>query len=223
MEKILFIENLTDEKSSKVDHAIEIAEKKALELSALFVIPVRQDVPNFPEVQAEQIEKAETKVNQFAEKKAAELKSRGQTFAWKVIQSTATTFMESMEAFTPVDVIMTGNIDLDPLAEKGIKTLEDISMRFGCPVLPVESLLADKKKAKGTSFFRFLIFAGLSVMSYFVFFPYIDKLNHLIYMKGTFLGALAVMATVPIHAYIYGSFTEYFPKWLGLEKSAGKH
>ena len=223
MEKILFVENLTDEKSSKVDHAISIAEKKDLELSALFVIPVRQDVPNFPEVQAEQIKKAETQVSQFAENKAAELKDKGLPFAWKVVQSTATTFMESMEAFTPVDVIITGSIDLDPLAEKGIKTLEDISSRFGCPVLPVEGLLADKDKAKGTSFFRFLVFAGLSVMSYFVFFPYIDKLNHLIYMKGTLLGALAVMVTVPIHAYIYGSFTEYFPKWLGLEKSAGKH
>lgn len=223
MEKILFIESLTDEKSSKVDHAISIAEKKDLELSALFLIPVRQDVPIFPDVQAEQIQKAETKVTQFAENKATELKDRGQPFAWKVVLSTATTFMESMEAFTPVDVIMTGNIDLDPFAEKGIKTLEDISMRFGCPVLPVEGLLAEKDKAKGTSFFRFFIFTGLSVLSYFVFFPYIDKLNHLIFMKGTFLGALAVMVTVPIHAYIYGSFTEYIPKWMGLEKSAGKH
>ena len=223
MEKILFIENLTDEKSSKVDHAIAIAEKKDLELSALFVIPVRQDVPNFPEVQAEQIEKAETKVSQFAEKKAAELKDRGRPFAWKLVQSTATTFMESMESFTPVDLIMTGRIDLEPFAEKGIKTLEDISTRFGCPVLPVESLLTNTEKKKGTNIFRFLAFAALSVVSYFVFFPYIDKLNHLIFMKGTFLGALAVMAVVPVHAYIYGSFTEYLPKWLGLEKSAGKH
>ena len=223
MEKILFIENLTDEKSSKVDHAIAIAEKKDLELSALFVIPVRQDVPNFPEVQAEQIEKAEAKVSQFAENKAAELKDRGRPFAWKVVQSTATTFMESMESFTPVDLIMTGSIDLEPFAEKGIKTLEDISTSFGCPVLPVESLLTNTEKKKGTNIFRFLAFAALSVVSYFVFFPYIDKLNHLIFMKGTFLGALAVMAVVPVHAYIYGSFTEYLPKWLGLEKSAGKH
>ncbi len=83
--------------------------------------------------------------------------------------------------------------------------------------------MADKEKKKGTNIFRFLAFAALSVVSYFVFFPYIDKLNHLIFMKGTFLGALAVMAVVPVHAYIYGSFTEYLPKWLGLEKSAGKH
>jgi hypothetical protein len=223
MKKILFIENLTDEKSSKVDHAIAIAEKKDLELAALFVIPVRQDAPSFPEVQAEQIEKAETKVNQFAEKKAAELKDSGRPFAWKVVQSTATLFMEAMEAFTPVDVIVSGNIDLDPLAEKGIKTLEDISTRFGCPVLPVEGLLTHTEKKKGQSIFRFLVLAALSAMSYLVFFPYIDKLNHLIFMKGTILGGLAVMAVVPVHAYIYGSFTEYFPRWLGMEKSAGKH
>ncbi|WP_231887717.1 hypothetical protein [Thermodesulfatator autotrophicus] len=49
----------------------------------------------------------------------------------------------------------------------------------------------------------------------------IEKLNYKIYMTGTFLGAIAVLATVPIHAYIYGSFAECLPKLLGLEKSAG--
>jgi hypothetical protein len=223
MEKILYIENLMDEKSSKVDQAVSIAEKKGLELAALFVIPVHPDVTDWIEVQEKQIKEAQEKVNQFVRKLEAELKEKGLPFTWKILQSAPTAFMQALEAFTPVDVIMTGKLDLEPLAEKGIKTLEDISTRFGCPVLPVEGLVTNTDKKKGAGFFRFLLFAGLSAASYFVFFPYIDKLNHVIYMKGTFLGALAVMATVPVHAYIYGSFTEYLPKWLGLEKSAGKH
>ena len=44
MEKILYIENLRDEKASRVSHAVSIAEKKGLELLTLFVIPVHQDV-----------------------------------------------------------------------------------------------------------------------------------------------------------------------------------
>ena len=223
MEKILYIENLMDERSSKVNHAVSIAEKKGLELSAMFVIPVHPDVTDWIEVQEKQIKEAETKVNQFVEKLAAELAEKGLPFAWKIVQSAPTAFMQAIEAFTPVDVIMTGKLDLAPLAEKGVKTLEDLSTRFGCPVLPVEGLMADKNEEKGTNYFRFLLFAGLTAASYLLFFPYIDKLNHVIFMKGTFLGALAVMAVVPVHAYIYGSFTEYLPKWLGLEKSAGKH
>jgi hypothetical protein len=189
----------------------------------LFVIPVHPDVTDWIEVQEKQVKEAQEKVNQFVRKLEAELKEKGLPFAWKIVQSAPTVFMQAIETFTPVDVIMTGKLDLTPLAEKGIKTLEDISTRFGCPVLPVEGLLVDKDKKKGSGVFRFLVFGGLSAVSYFVFFPYIDKLNHLIFMKGTFLGGLAVMVVVPIHAYIYGSFTEYLPKWMGLEKSAGKH
>jgi len=223
MEKILYIENLMDEKSSRVNHAVNIAEKKGLELSALFVIPVHPDVTDWIKVQEKQIKEAQEKVNQFVRKLEAELTEKGLPFAWKIVQSAPTVFMQAIEAFTPVDVIMTGKLDLAPLAEKGIKTLEDISSRFGCPVLPVEGLLTDKDEKKGKGSFRFLVFAGLSAASYLLFFPYIDKLNHLIFMKGTILGGLAVMVVVPIHAYIYGSFTEYLPKWLGMEKSAGKH
>ena len=223
MEKILYIENLMDEKSSKVDHAVNIAEKKGLELAALFVIPVHPDVTDWIEVQEKQIKEAQEKVNQFVLKLEAKLKEKGLPFAWKIVQSAPTVFMQAIEAFTPVDVIMTGKLDLAPLAEKGIKTLEDISSRFGCPVLPVEGLMVDKEGEKGKGYFRFLVFAGLSAASYLLFFPYIDKLNHLIFMKGTVLGGLAVMVVVPIHAYIYGSFTEYLPRWLGMEKSAGKH
>ena len=99
--------------------------------------------------------------------------------------------------------------------------LEDISLRYKCPAIPLSALLPEKRKGRGKTLTRALIFGVLSACSYFLFFPQLDKLNHAIYMKGTILGAIAVMVTVPIHAYIYGSFTEVIPKLLGLEKSAG--
>jgi hypothetical protein len=223
MKKLLYIENLTDDKSSKLDLAIEIAEAKGFELSAVFVIPVHPDVADWIEIQEKQILEAEKKVKNYAEQKEKELKDRGESFSWKVVRSMPEAFMNSIVAFTPVDVIMAGKIDLEPLSEKGIKHLEDLSSILGCPVFPVESLFVDRKQVKGVNYFRFLAFGGLSAASYFVFFPNLNKLNHLIFMKGTLLGALAVMLAVPIHAYIYGSFTECITKLIGLEKSMNSH
>jgi hypothetical protein len=42
-------------------------------------------------------------------------------------------------------------------------------------------------------------------------------------MKGTVLGAIAVMVVVAVHAFIYGSFTEFFPRFLGLDKGGHGH
>lgn len=221
MEKILFMEQSVDEYSSNLGHAIEIAKNKGAELSALFFIPVLLETADWIEVQEKQIRDAEDKAKRFARKTQDKLQEDGLSFKWKVVQAAPDAMMEAIQACTPVDVIIAGKVDLEPLSEKGVKHLEDISARFNCPVLPVVSLLPAKRKLKGKMILRFLAFGALSAVSYFVFFPHLDKFNHSIYMKGTILGALAVMVTVPVHAYIYGSFTEYFPKFLGLEKSAG--
>jgi hypothetical protein len=223
MKKLLYIENLVDEKSSKLSHAVEIAKAKGLELSALFVIPVHMDVTDWIEVQEKHVKEAESNAKRYAEKMEAELKDQGEIFKWAVVRSMPDALMKSLEAFTPVDVIMAGKIDLAPLSEKGIKNLEHLSSRFGCPVFPVESLIAQKSQQKGVNLFRFLAFAALSAVSYFVFFPHLDKLNHLIFMKGTILGGIAVMVVVPLHAYVYGSFAECITQFIGLEKSMNSH
>ncbi len=223
MKKILFMENLTDAKSSKLAHAVEIAKTKGLELTALFVIPVHPDVTDWIDVQEKQVREAEAKVKEYAEKMASELKEQGVAFNGTVVQSMPDAWMKSMESSIPADVVMVGKVNLDPLAEKGIKTLEDLSGHLKCPVFPIESMMIEKQKTHRINIFRFAAFGVLSAVSYFMFFPRIEQLNYAIFMKGTLLGALAVLVTVPIHAYVYGSFTEYFPKFMGLEKSMNKH
>lgn len=219
MKKILFVENVVDEKSSQLGHAIDVARARGLELSAVFVIPVRLDVAEWAEVQEKNIKEAETKVTNFARKIEAELKEKGPSFRWNVVQSVSDPFLQALEAFTPADIIVAGKIDLEPLAEKGIKNLEDLSSHLRAPIVPLDRLWADRKEAKQKiNIFRFLAFGCLSALSYFVFFPRIDQLNHAIFMKGTVLGGIAVMVVVGVHAYCYGSFTEYFPKFLGMDK-----
>ncbi len=221
MEKILFMGKHVDGESSHLDQVVEIATNRGAELSALFVIPVSMETADWINVQEKQIKEAEEKARAYGRRVEEYLQAGGIPFNWQVVHLVPSAFMAALEELTPVDIIIAGDIDLEPLAEKGIKHLEDISALLNCPVLPLSSLVPDEKKANGRVLTRLLLFGALSAVSYFFFFPLIDKLNHAIYMKGTFLGALAVMLTVPFHAYIYGSFTECFPKLMGLEKSAG--
>ena len=223
MKEMFYIENLADEKSSQINHAISLAGAKGLRLSALFVIPLHPDVADWVDVQEKQVKEAETKVESYAKKIAADLEKKGQPFRWKMIQGTADALMESIGEFMPADIALVGKLDLEPLGEKGVHNLEDLSSHFHCPVLPVERLSASGKDKGKLSIFRFLAFGVLSAAIYIFFFPQIDRLNHALFMKGTILGALAVMTVVPIHAYIYGTFTEYFPRFIGMDKSGGGH
>jgi len=220
MEKIIFVEQV-DREPKNITYALEIAKKKGAKLSALFLIPVVVETVDWIDVQEKQIREKEDKIAAFAMELQEKCQAEGVELEWKVIQYRPRAFMQAMREFSPAELIIVGEVDLKPLAEEGIKHLEDISVRMNCPVLSIKTLMPQEKASKGKVFARMALFGSLSALSYFVFFPQIDKLNHTIYMTGTFLGALAVLVTVPIHAYIYGSFTECIPKLLGLEKSAG--
>ncbi|MBA2849588.1 hypothetical protein G4V39_08500 [Thermosulfuriphilus ammonigenes] len=222
MEKIIFIEQ-TDRESKHLPNVIEIARSKGAELVGLFLIPVSLETADWIETQEKQLKEAEARIKTFAEKMAQEAQRAGVSLNWRIVHYTPRAFMKTMAEIGPADIIIVGELDLDPLAEEGIKHLEDISIRMRCPVLSIKTLMPEEATSKKKVLARMAFFGALSAASYFLFFPQIDKLNHLIYMKGNILGALAVMATVPFHAYIYGSFTECIPKILGLEKSAGTH
>jgi hypothetical protein len=223
MKEILFIENLMNEKSSQLSQAISLASAKGLRLSALFIIPVHADVSDWVDQLQNQVREAETKVDAFARKTAAELEEQGLDFRWKMIQGTSDAVMSAIGEFMPADIVLAGKLDLEPLAEKGINNLEELSSHFHCPVLPVERLSVGEGRRAKQNILRFLVFGILSAASYFIFFPRLDRLNHSLFMKGTILSGLAVMAVVAVHAYIYGSFTEYLPKFLGLDKTDGGH
>ncbi len=222
MEKIIFVEEV-DREPKNISLAIRIAKNKGAKLFAVFLIPVAVETVDWIDVQEKQIKEKEQKVSSFAEGVKKECEDQGVEFEWKVVQYLPRAFMMAMEGFSPADLIIVGDVSLKPLAEEGIKHLEDISARLGCPVLPLKSLIPEEKRSKVSLLTRFALFGGLSALSYFVFFPNIDKLNHAIYMKGTIIGALAVLFTVPIHAFIHGSFGESLIKVLGLEKSSDVH
>ena len=129
----------------------------------------------------------------------------------------------AISEFMPADVILSGKLDFDVLALKGIHNLEDLSSRVHCPILPVERLATGEAPKFKISMLRFGLFGVLSALIYLLFFPQIDRLNHALLMKGTILGAFAVMVVVALHAYIYGSFTEYLPRFMGLDKGGHDH
>ncbi len=206
MEKIVFIEQGIDPEHDTFGSILEMSAKRQANVVWLLVCD------------ANELSDMETRAKQMAAQKQEET---GVQISSHVVEYTADNFISALNQFAPMDLIITGRLELEPLAEQGIKELEDISTRYKCPTLPLTALMPEKKASRTKLLMRGLIFGILSAAIYFFFFPQLDKLNHAIYMKGTILGALAVMVTVPIHAYIYGSFTEIFPRLLGLEKSAG--
>ncbi len=220
MEKIVFVEQV-DREPKNISYALEIAKKKGAHLSALFLIPVVVETVDWIETQEKQIREKEEKIASFAQALEERCRKEGVELEWKIIQYRPRAFMQAMKEFSPAELIIVGDVDLKPLAEEGIKHLEDISLRMNCPVLSIKTLMPPEKKSKAKVWVRMGVFGTLSALSYFVFFPHIEELNYKIYMTGTLWGALAVLFTVPIHAYIYGSFTECIPKLIGLEKSAG--
>ena len=209
MERIVFIERGVDPQDEGLGFMCEVAKRRKAKVFWLLAV----DASDMDRAQ----EHAERALKKYKEKVAqaeADLDCR-------VIRYEAKEFISTLEELSPMDLIVACRLDLSPLAEEGIKELEDISLRHKCPTIPLTALLPEKKASKGRILTRAVVFGALSACSYFFFFPQLDKLNHAIFMKGTFLGAIAVMVTAPIHAYIYGSFTEVIPKLLGLEKSAG--
>ena len=209
MEKIVLIEQGIDPEETGLKFLTQMVQKREAQLHWLLLAESGEF--RLAKEQGEGISK------KYSEKLNAEKK----LFYSQIIEYEPANFIKTLEEISPMDLVVANKLDLDPLSSEGIKELEDISLRYRCPVVPFSALLPEKKKSNTRILFRTLVFGGISAGIYFLFFPQLDKLNHLIYMKGTILGALAVMATVPIHAFIYGSFTEGIPKLLGLEKSAG--
>ncbi|WP_022853699.1 adenine nucleotide alpha hydrolase family protein [Thermodesulfatator atlanticus] len=220
MERIVFIEQVEREPKN-ISYALQIARQKGAKLSVLFLVPVALETADWIDVQEKQIKEKKEKLETVASKIKEEAQKLGVELEYKIVEYLPRAFLLAMKEFSPADLIITGDLDLSPLAGEGIKHLEDLSIRMRCPVLSIKTLLPQEKASKKKIFTRMAIFGSLSALSYFGFFPMIDKLNYKIFMTGTIYGAIAVLLTVPIHAYIYGSFAECLPKLLGLEKSAG--
>jgi len=223
MKEIVFIENLMNPKTSQLAAAVALAEAKGLRLSAVLVIPQHPEVSDFVEMHANQIKEAENRVDAYGRRMASELEAKELSFRWRSILGTGDAILEAIGAYMPADIILAGKLDFEALALKGVHNLEELSGRFHCPVLPVDRLTAEDTAPARAGLLRFALFGALSAVSYFWFFPQIDHFNHALLMKGTWLGALAVMGIVGLHAYIYGSFTEYLPRFMGLEKHGGGH
>lgn len=209
MEKIVFIEQGIDPEEKGLKMMEQIAREKNAEIHWLLVL------------ESGNISSLKEKGEKLADKYNNSLNVEKELFFYRSIEYSPSNLLNSLNELSPMNLIVTSQLNLEPLSEEGIKELEDLSLRYKCPVIALSALMPEEKKSKTKLLTKTLFFGGLSVCSYFLFFPQLDKLNHAIYMKGTIVGAIAVMITVPIHAYIYGSFTESLPKLLGLEKSTG--
>ncbi|WP_157627908.1 hypothetical protein, partial [Thermodesulfatator autotrophicus] len=131
MEKILFIEEI-DREPKYVNHALEIAKRKNAKLYVLFLVPVSLETADWIDIQEKQIKEKKEKL----EKLLSEIKQKSNIeIEGKVIEYLPRAFMLALKEFSPIDLVIVGDIDLEPLASERIKHLEDISVRLRCPIV----------------------------------------------------------------------------------------
>ena len=147
--------------------------------------------------------------------------SEGVGFSSYVVAQDPETFMKKLNDLMPASLVLIGDAKFTDEMKKGGVSIGTLEGKFTCPVTTAEAIAAaheDKKPAKGVNWGKFIIYAIGSALMYGVLFPKIDALNKDIFMTGTVLGGIAIMAVVVVHAWIWGNTTNILPKLFKLEK-----
>ena len=142
----------------------------------------------------------------------------GVRFSYRAIRFQPTVFMKELEETKPVDMVIAGKLAFPlEVSDLGVGSISDIGVRLNCPVIDAEAMQKSLEPISQKLWRRFILYGMGSVLIYSVFFPHLKDLNTF-YMAGGVLAGLAIMATVGIHAWVYGSAMECLPKFIKLDK-----
>ncbi|MEW6602353.1 MAG: hypothetical protein AB1499_15380 [Nitrospirota bacterium] len=150
-----------------------------------------------------------------------ELASEGIGFTSVVVDPDAKDFLSKLESLKPASLVLTGSIRFSEKMKKNGVSFESLKKVMNCPVTTAEAFSSMEKKAhrsKRSGLGKWLMYAAGSAIIYTVLFPNVKMLNEKLFMTGTVLGALATMAVVVLHAWIWGNTTHILPKLFKLEK-----
>ncbi len=150
MSRIICIENYNEYNSYQLDDVINIAKSKNAELWVFIITPFAKD--DYKSLQA-----LNNEINRTISVKG------GTHLNYKLIPSNREGFMEAAMDIYPIDAIVAEGVDFSTLMESGLKSKEDMSEVFRCPVLT-------KKKQK--KLFRLYLIGGLSLFLIAIVFFY---------------------------------------------------
>jgi hypothetical protein len=209
LKKIIVIDGKWDMQSPAIQYAMMASRGADTEITGIFLTD---------DGSREKTEKAEA----VLQKVKQECASQGVGFHSLVAAPEAQSFLNKIEALMPASLVIIGDVKFSQEMIKGGASLEALRERLSCPVTTAESLVSarhrEEKPARGINWGKWLMYAIGSALMYFVFFPKVKMLNEKLFMTETVLGAIAIMAVVIVHAWIWGNTTHILPKLFKLEK-----
>lgn len=208
MKRIIVIDGKWDTGSPMLQYIIKASKGADTEVSGVFLTA---------DSGLDTIIKAKFILNTIKEK----FFSEGIAFTPVAVGPDAGEFLRKMESLKPASLVLTGDVRFSDKMKKGGASLEALKEKMNCPVVPADALGAARKEgghAKGTNWVMWTIYAVCSALMYVVFYPNVKALNETVFMTGTVLGAVATLAVVIGHAWVWGNTTHILPRLFKLEK-----
>ena len=208
MKKIILIDSKWDINSAALQYALKASKGSDSEIAGIFLSA---------DSSKETIEKAGVSLEAVKQK----LSSEGIGFSSHVVAPDADAFMSKINGLMPASLVLIGEANFTAEMKKGGASIDALKEKLACPVTTAEDLAgaqAEKKPAKGFNWGMWIVYAIGSVLMYGMFYPKIEMLNEKIFMTGTVLSGIAIMAVVVVHAWIWGNATAILPKLFKLEK-----
>lgn len=218
MKRILLLEQKLDENTAAVLYAARIAREEGAEVSCLFLIPSSMTTADWIETQERLVKEGLEKAERVGINIKRRFEDEGVRFYYRAIRFQPTVFMKELEKTKPVDMVIAGKLAFPvEVVDLGVGSVADIGARLNCPVIDAEAMQKSFAPISSKLWRRFILYGIGSALIYSVFFPHLKDLNKF-YMGGGILAGLAIMVTVGIHAWIYGSTMECLPKFIKLDK-----
>ena len=208
MKRIILIDSKWNINSQALQYAMKASKGADTEIAGIFLA-------------ADGSKEAIDKAGAVLDSVKQTLSSEGIGFSSHVVAPDADAFMTKINGLMPASLVLIGEATFTGEMKKGGASIESLKEKLTCPVTTAEDLAsahAEKKPAKGFNWGMWIVYAIGSVLSYGLFYPKIEMLNEKIFMTGTVLSGIAIMAAVAIHAWIWGNTTTILPKLFKLEK-----
>lgn len=209
LKKIIVIDGKWDTQTPTIQYAIKASKGTDTEIVGVFLAG---------DSGKETIEKGEAVMKTVTQKMASD----GVSFSSNVVAQDAQAFMKRINDLMPASLVIIGDVKFSADMVKGGVSTEALREKLSCPVTTTGDIAAagraEEKPSKGTNWGMWIFYAIASALMYFVFYPKINALNEKVFMSGTMIGAIATMAVVIIHAWVWGNTTHILPKLFKLEK-----
>ncbi|MBF0463665.1 MAG: hypothetical protein HQK88_01220 [Nitrospirae bacterium] len=208
MKKILVIDDSWDINSPVLQYAIKAS--KAADTAIIGILPTRTG-------DRTQLNKLERQLNSVKERFAQD----GISFNSYVVSVESEVFIDKVKALMPASLVLAGDtVFSDALKNTGV-TLKTLKEALSCPVTTARSLNVAHAKADkhgSVNWGMFVVYALCSMVMYGVLYPRIETLNIRLFMTMSVPGAVAVLAIVVVHAWVWGNTVHILPKMFNLEK-----